>query len=79
MGFESAAAGTEERSLGKHLQVADVETMAREGTGGPTGSSSSLRSALSTAVRRAALEMREGLRREVDEGRESIREWAALA
>ena len=61
-----------------HLRVASVGTRVHEDTGGPTEKSSSVRNELSTAARRAALERcaREGSR-EVDEGRESIREWAA--
>ena len=78
-GYESAAAGMAERRLGKHPQVVSAEMMAHENTDGPTGLSSSVRSDLSTAARRAALEVREGSRREVDEGRESMREWAGLA
>ena len=60
-----------------HLRGVSVWTKGREGTGGRTGKSSSSRSGLSAAVRRAALVVpsREGSR-EVDEGRESIREWA---
>ena len=63
-----------------HLRVASVGTRVHEDTGGPTEKSSSVRNELSTAARRAALERcaREGSR-EVDEGRESIREWAAAA
>jgi hypothetical protein len=68
----------EERKLGMHLQVAGVAMMAHEDTGDPTGLSSSARSELSTTARRAALEVYESSRREVDEGRESIREWAGL-
>jgi hypothetical protein len=79
VGCESAAAGMGETSLGMHLQVANVERRVREGISDPTGTSSCARSEGSTAARRAALERwaREGSR-EVDEGRESIREWAAL-
>jgi hypothetical protein len=68
----------EERSLGMHLRGVSVGMRVHEDTGGPTGKNSSARSEASTAVRRAALERwaREGSR-EVDEGRESIREWAA--
>ena len=63
-----------------HLLVASVGMRAHEDTSGPTGKSSSVRNELSTAARRAALERcaREGSR-EVDEGRASIREWAAAA
>jgi hypothetical protein len=62
-----------------HLRVVGVAMRVHEDTGGPTGTSLSARSEVSTAARRAALERwaREGSR-EVDEGRESIREWAAL-
>ena len=61
-----------------HLRVASVEMRAHEDTSDPTGKNSSARSEVSMAARRAALERwaREGSR-EVDEGRESIREWAA--
>ena len=61
-----------------HLRGVSVETRVHEGISDPTGKNSSARSEVSTAVRRAALERwaREGSR-EVDEGRESIREWAA--
>ena len=77
-GCENAAAGMEERSLGMHLRGVSVETRVHGGISDPTGKNSSARSEVSTAVRRAALERwaREGSR-EVDEGRESIREWAA--
>ena len=79
VGCENAAAGMEERSLGMHLRVASVGMRVREGISDPTEKNSSARSGVSTAARRAALERwaREGSR-EVDEGRESIREWAAL-
>lgn len=62
-----------------HLRVANVGMRVHEGISGPTGTNSSAKSEVSTAARRAALERwaREGSR-EVDEGRESIREWAAL-
>lgn len=62
-----------------HLRVVSVGMRVHEDTGGPTGTNSSARRKVSTAARRAALERwaREGSR-EVDEGRESIREWAAL-
>lgn len=62
-----------------HLRGVSVGMRVHEDTGGPTGKNSSARSEVSMAARRAALERwaREGSR-EVDEGRESIREWAAL-
>jgi len=61
-----------------HLRGVSVGMRVHEDTGCPTGKSSSVRNELSAAARRAALERwaREGSR-EVDEGRESIREWAA--
>jgi hypothetical protein len=61
-----------------HLRGVSVAMRVHEDTDCPTGKSSSVRNELSTAARRAALERcaREGSR-EVDEGRESIREWAA--
>lgn len=67
----------EEKSLGKHLRVASVEMKVREDISDQTGMSSSSRNELSPAARRTALERCAQGSREVDEGRESIREWAA--
>ena len=67
----------EEKSLGKHLRVASVEMKVHEGISDQTEMSSSSRNELSPAARRTALERCAQGSREVDEGRESIREWAA--
>lgn len=60
-GFESAAAADMAgRSLGRHLLVSSAATRAHEDTTDRTGWSSSERSEMLAAARRAALELREG-------------------